>query len=193
MNKEKYEIKDPLDVANYVIKLDKKNNLPITNLQLQKVLFFLQGYFLSQYQGRLIACDFIKSKHGPIQKDVYDEFESNNEDDPIKKPRKSLIDFSSLFNEIDVYEPALDTELIPNLSEFNQLTQKLTKMSSDQLIKMSQDYPNWEKDKPKVDADQELKFSQDEIKECFDNNQAEFDLTENKSIKMDKNTDDLEF
>lgn len=41
-------------------------------------------------------------------------------------------------------------------------------------------------------ADQELKFSQTEIKTCFDNNQAEFDLTENKSIKMDKNADDLE-
>ena len=181
MNKEKYEIKDPLDVANYVIKLDKKNNLPITNLQLQKVLFFLQGYFLSQYQGRLIACDFVKSKHGPIQKDVDNEFESNNEDDPIKKPIKSLIYFSSLFNEIDVYEPALDTELIPNLSEFNQLIQKLTKLSTNKLTKMSQDYPNWEKDKLELDTDQELKFSQDEIKACFDNNKNEFKLAKNKS------------
>ena len=192
MNKEKYEIKDPLDVANYVIKLDKKNNLSITNLQLQQMLFFLQGYFLSQYQGRLIACDFVKSKHGPIQKDVDNEFESSNEDDPIKKPIKSLIYFSSLFNEIDVYEPALDTELIPNLSEFNQLIQKLTKLSTNNLTKMSQDYPNWEKDKLELDTDQELKFSQDEIKTCFDNNQAEFKLTKNKSIKMNKNTDDLE-
>lgn len=181
MNKKKYEIKDPFDVANYVIKLDKKNNLPITNLQLQKVLFFLQGYFLSQYQARLIACDFVKSKHGPIQKDVDNEFKSNNEDDPIKKPRKSLIDFSSLFNEIDVYEPALDTELIPNLTEFDQLIQKLTKMPADKLTKMSKDYPNWEKDKSKLDTDQELKFSQDEIKACFDNNKNEFNLTENKS------------
>ena len=181
MNKEKYEIKDPLDVANYVIKLDKKNNLSITNLQLQKVLFFLQGYFLSQYQGRLIACDFVKSKHGPIQKDVDNEFESSNEDDPIKKPIKSLIYFSSLFNEIDVYEPALDTELIQDLSEFDQLIQKLTKMPSDKLIKMSRDYPNWEKDKLKVDADQELKFNQDEIKACFDNNKNEFKLAKNKS------------
>lgn len=181
MNKEKYEIKDPLDVANYVIKLDKKNNLPITNLQLQQVLFFLQGYFLSQYQTHLIACDFVKSKHGPIQKDVDNEFESSNEDDPIKKPIKSLIHFSSLFNEIDVYEPALDTELIPDLSEFNQLIQKLTKMPSDKLIKMSRDYLNWEKDKLKVDADQELKFNQDEIKACFDNNKNEFKLAKNKS------------
>lgn len=181
MNKEKYEIKDPLDVANYVIKLDKKNNLSITNLQLQQVLFFLQGYFLSQYQTHLIACDFVKSKHGPIQKDVDNEFESSNEDNPIKKPIKSLIYFSSLFNEIDVYEPALDTELIPDLSEFNQLIQKLTKLSTNKLTKMSQDYPNWEKDKPKVYADQELKFSQDEIKACFDNNKNEFKLTKNKS------------
>ena len=65
-------------------------------------------------------------------------------------------------------------------------------MSFDKLIKMSRDYSNWEKDKLKVYADQELKFSQNEIKTCFDNNQAEFDLTKNKSIKIDKNTDDLE-
>lgn len=82
-----------------------------------------------------------------------------------------------MFNEIDVYEPTLDTELIPDLTEFNQLIQKLTKMPSDKLIKMSQDYLNWEKDKPKLDTDQELKFSQNEIKTCFDNNKNEFKLT----------------
>lgn len=188
MNKKKYEIKDPLAVANYIVKLDNKNNLPITNLQLQKVLFFLQGYSLSKQQTELIAGNFTKWKYGPVEKDVYGAFKLNRAF-PIKKPATVVENTPS---DIICYEPALDLSSIPDLTEFNQLTQKLTKMSSDKLIKMSRDYPNWEKDKLKVYADQELKFSQNEIKTCFDNNQAEFDLTKNKSIKIDKNTDDLE-
>ena len=188
MNDIRYKAKDPLAVANYIVKLDNKNNLPITNLQLQKVLFFLQGYSLSKQQTELIAGDFTKWKYGPVEKDVYGAFKLNRAF-PIKKPA-TVVENTS--NDIICYEPALDLSSIPDLTEFNQLTQKLTKMSSDKLIKMSRDYPNWEKDKPKVYADQELKFSQDEIKICFDNNQAEFDLTKNKSIKIDKNTDDLE-
>lgn len=189
MNNIKYRIgNDPLAVANYIVKLDNKNDLPITNLQLQKVLFFLKGYSLSKQQLELNAGNFTKWKYGPVEKDVYGAFKLNRAF-PIKKPATVVEATPSTINS---YEPFLDLSLIPDLTEFEQLTQKLTKMPADQLIKMSRDYPNWEKDKPKVYAGQELKYSQNEIKTCFDNNQAEFGLAENKSIKIDKNTDDLE-
>lgn len=174
MNNKRYKIGNgPLAAANYIIKLDSKSGLPITNLQLQKVLFFLQGYSLSKQQTELIAGDFTKWKYGPVEKDVYGAFKFNRAF-PIKKPATVV---ENTPNDIICYEPAFDLSSIPDLSEFDQLTQKLTKMPSDQLIKMSQDYLNWEKDKPKLDTDQELKFSQNEIKTCFDNNKNEFKLT----------------
>ena len=47
---EKIELQSPIAVANFIIEVAKKENKPVTNLKLQKVLFFLQGYCLSEYE-----------------------------------------------------------------------------------------------------------------------------------------------
>ena len=40
------QAQEPIAVANFVIDIAKKNNMSVTNLQLQKILFFLQGFTL---------------------------------------------------------------------------------------------------------------------------------------------------
>lgn len=46
MNKHIY---DALDVAKYIVNKCTSENRPITNLQLQKILYFLQKQHLEQY------------------------------------------------------------------------------------------------------------------------------------------------
>lgn len=55
---------DPIAVANFVIEraLDRKK--PVTNLQLQKIMFLLQGYWLEK-TGQELFCETIK--HGRLQ------------------------------------------------------------------------------------------------------------------------------
>ena len=36
------------DVANYIVKVCAEKNLSITNLQLQKILYYIQVYFLQK-------------------------------------------------------------------------------------------------------------------------------------------------
>ena len=43
---EKFELQSPMAVANFIIGVAKKEDKPVTNLKLQKVLFFLQGTIL---------------------------------------------------------------------------------------------------------------------------------------------------
>lgn len=59
-----------LDVANYIIDLCIKENVPVSNLQLQKILYYIQRYYL--YSNKpLFEDDFIALAFGPAILDVY--------------------------------------------------------------------------------------------------------------------------
>lgn len=54
----KIELQSPIAVANFIIEVAKKEENPVTNLKLQKVLFFLQGYCLNKYNRVLFDGKF---------------------------------------------------------------------------------------------------------------------------------------
>ena len=74
---ESLKTQEPIAVANFVINLANENKLSVTNLQLQKILFFLQGYTLSKYQVGIVNGSFSKWQYGPVQKNVYRTFRDN--------------------------------------------------------------------------------------------------------------------
>lgn len=61
-------------VANYVINWSHDNNAEITNLRLQKLLYFLQGEMCAATGERLIEDDFEAWKLGPVIPDIYRDF-----------------------------------------------------------------------------------------------------------------------
>lgn len=73
----KIALQDPIAMANLVINLSKKYNYSITNLQLQKILFFVQGFSLKNYQQPIMDIQFVKWTYGPAIKDVYRSFKYN--------------------------------------------------------------------------------------------------------------------
>ena len=63
-----------LDVAKYIVDKCYREGKPITNLHLQKVLYFVQGEYFRQTGQFLIDEDFLAWQYGPVLKDVYEEF-----------------------------------------------------------------------------------------------------------------------
>lgn len=63
-----------IDVAKYVINKCNKIKNPISNLQLQKILYYIQGNFLAKFDRKLFDEDIEAWKYGPVVKDVYYEF-----------------------------------------------------------------------------------------------------------------------
>lgn len=55
----------------FVEKANKMGN-PITQMQLQKMLYFAQGYFLAKYDEPLIQEEFQAWKFGPVVPRIYD-------------------------------------------------------------------------------------------------------------------------
>ena len=61
-------------IANYVINYCYDNGIFITNLHLQKLLYFIQGEYCRKNHNRLIADDFYAWKLGPVVPEVYSKY-----------------------------------------------------------------------------------------------------------------------
>lgn len=62
-----------LDVANYIVNLCIEEHKPVSNLQLQKILYYIQRYYL--YSNKpLFEDDFIALAFGPAILEVYNRY-----------------------------------------------------------------------------------------------------------------------
>lgn len=76
------------DVAKYVLKKCTDDGSPISNLQLQKILFFLQRDFLMQEDRQLFRDDIEAWQFGPVVPNVYYDYCSYGANS-ITKPNDS--------------------------------------------------------------------------------------------------------
>ncbi len=59
-----------MDVSRYIIDKCMGDKFPVSNLQLQKILYYLQKEFLKR-GGRLFNDDFVAWQFGPVIEEVY--------------------------------------------------------------------------------------------------------------------------
>lgn len=69
-------IMDAILLSNYVISLFEETKVPITNLKLQKVLYYIQGYFYKNFERPAFADEIHKWQYGPVVPTVYYEYNS---------------------------------------------------------------------------------------------------------------------
>lgn len=62
------------NVAIYIINWCLEHNIQITNLKLQKLLYFVQGEYSKIKGSRLISDDFYAWQLGPVVPSVYSEY-----------------------------------------------------------------------------------------------------------------------
>lgn len=63
-----------IEFSQYVINWCNNHSIVITNLKLQKLLYFLQGEFCSSTGKRLLQDDFYAWQLGPVIPNVYNSF-----------------------------------------------------------------------------------------------------------------------
>lgn len=62
------------DIAKYVIKRCSDRENPISNLQLQKILYYIQGYFLAIFNTAAFEDDIYAWRYGPVIPDIYYDY-----------------------------------------------------------------------------------------------------------------------
>lgn len=83
-------MRDAINISNYVINKCINDGHPISNLKLQKILYYIQGEFLANSNKPAFSESIQAWKHGPVVPEVYYEFNkyiaSNiNEKQPFNK------------------------------------------------------------------------------------------------------------
>ena len=63
-----------IEVAKYAINRCNEKGKPISNLYLQKILYFIQSEYKQKTNEWLISDDFLAWPYGSVLKDVYDEY-----------------------------------------------------------------------------------------------------------------------
>lgn len=87
---------DVLKVADYILcKASPDIGDVITNLKLQKLLYYCQGFILAITGKTLFKDDIIAWEHGPIVKRVYDKYK-DNKSSGILPSRKGLAYYKEL-------------------------------------------------------------------------------------------------
>lgn len=72
-----FEKQTPMAIANFVIKFAKLNNKSVSNLQLQKILYFVQTAFLLESEKGIIEGKFSRWQYGPVLQEVYSSYKDN--------------------------------------------------------------------------------------------------------------------
>lgn len=63
-----------LDIAIYVINYANEKGAPISNLKLQKILYYIQAKFLVEKGERCFNEDIVNWTYGPVVEKAYNEF-----------------------------------------------------------------------------------------------------------------------
>lgn len=64
-----------LDIANYFVQVSSQEDEPdLTNLKLQKLLYFAQGKYLAKFGKPLFSEEIEAWDYGPVVSDVYHQF-----------------------------------------------------------------------------------------------------------------------
>jgi len=86
-------------VANFMLDRADKRRVEVTNLALNKLVYFAHGIYFSAYSKRLIKNHFEAWQYGPVVQVVYDAFKSCGSD-PIRARAKRFNPIENAFEEI---------------------------------------------------------------------------------------------
>lgn len=70
---------DARSVANYLLDRADARGMPLTNLALNKILYFCHAWHLARFEKPLLATRFEAWDHGPVVPSVYHQFKGNKE------------------------------------------------------------------------------------------------------------------
>lgn len=112
------------DIAKYVINYSNNNGYQITNLRLQKLLYFIQGNYAKKYDRRLIDEDFYAWQLGPVIPEVYFDY--------------------YIYSSIGLPSQSIEKELDENIVAFIEtITKEYSEYSTRQLVEISHKQDPW--------------------------------------------------
>lgn len=162
-----FEKQTPIAVANFIIQAGNELNKPVSNLQLQKIMYFIQGEFLARYNQPIINGQFSRWQYGPVLREVYSIFKYNGS----SAIRNVAIISNDIFKMFDkkqaeiVSEASFDNNVI--FEQFNQIVHELLNREPWELVELSHEQEIWSKYEDEIMSHSAPDYTDDEIKNTF--------------------------
>ncbi|MGB0879210.1 MAG: Panacea domain-containing protein [Polaribacter sp.] len=114
-----------LHIANKIIaSTDVEHGELISNLKLQKLLYYMQGYFIAVFGKQLFENEIEAWQYGPVIRDVYNHFKSNGSS-------SINIESGAIIAELNDEEDALFNEVLNEYGQYSAI--KLMNMTHEEL------------------------------------------------------------
>lgn len=102
---------DPRVIANEVLARAEQRGLQLTNLDLQKLVYFLHGEFLTKKGAPLVQGEFEAWQFGPVHRVLYDAFKQYASG-PIERPAKRFDPIRRQYHPLPRVEDEVATEFL---------------------------------------------------------------------------------
>lgn len=118
--------RDVRSIANFVLDLAEARGVDVSNLSINKIVYFLHANYLAQFDKPLVTAKIEAWEYGPVFRELYREFKGFC-DKPIRG-RAFRIDPRTGSRELCTYEfPAADSAFLTSICE-DYLTMSLKKL-----------------------------------------------------------------
>ncbi|MFT9267299.1 Panacea domain-containing protein [Oenococcus sp.] len=160
---------DKFEIANQIVVLSTTNNGNLTNLKLQKILFFLQAAWLVERHHPLIDAKFSRWKLGPVESDVYHEF-NHHGSSVITEPEKifDLEKFTFVTPEL-----AVDSYPEEDISLLIRYTNNLLAIRTYELVQETHRESIWSDYLPEIEEQVAPNYTEGQIINFFENHQQD--------------------
>lgn len=162
-----------MDIANFIVSLGIESKDYLTNLKLQKVLYFLNASFLVEKDKPLLDESFSRWTYGPVIESVYSEFKTYGsspitETKPIIKTNGKPFDYDVI--PFDVHKVGISADDLEALkANFAQLNQ----FDPFTLVNKTHEESLWSKYEKAITTYSAPRYNNDEIKEYFSKHTSE--------------------
>jgi len=123
-------IYDVREIANAVLEIAHRERNDVSNLSLNKIIYFLHAGFLHEYNRPLVSAKIEAWDHGPVFREVYHQFKEFGRNSINRRARK-LDPTTGMFIEV---KPNLD-DVTKNFIEKH--SKELLNLSPAKLVDMS--------------------------------------------------------
>ncbi|WP_142434171.1 Panacea domain-containing protein [Enterococcus faecium] len=158
-----------MDIADFILKNRIEEHDPITNLELQKYLYFANAKFLYETGEPLFEEPIEKWKFGPVVGAVYHEYKDNRANKITELSKHESINFTD--TEIKIIENEFNEESIPNdiQEKLISVINNLSKYDSFDLVEETHKHSEWKNDEEKIlNGVTHLVYDQDALKKYFE-------------------------
>lgn len=155
-----------MKIANYIIHLALEEGIEVTNLHLQKILYYLQADSLFRSGEPLFNESIGKWRLGPVVSNVYHEYKEYGSQ-PIREIAEEIV-----FDEetMDINYVQFDVNDIPRETrdDINQSVISLLNQPPFHLVDRTHDHNPWSDFRERIESGERgLEYTNDEIQEYF--------------------------